>query len=149
MPRNCILFEIAKVSMRLVIMTIRSATTNHHPSDHHLDTTPIPQKKSAHSQSNMSAIIHRASSRPSSVLRLAVKTSRVSPGCSRAIHQRIAPTTLTILGISSRPRIGSSSLEPKFQPHAGIGAVRSIFIQTEHTPNSDVSRRPHRITISY
>ncbi|KAM0805730.1 scaffold protein Nfu/NifU N terminal-domain-containing protein [Usnea florida] len=85
----------------------------------------------------MSAIIHRASSQTFNVLGLAVKTSRVSPGCSRAFHRRIAPTTFTILGTSSRPRIGSSSLEPKCQPHAGTGAVRSIFIQTENTPNTD------------
>ncbi|CAF9906921.1 MAG: hypothetical protein ALECFALPRED_002754 [Alectoria fallacina] len=81
----------------------------------------------------MSTMFPRVSSQSLGVLRPSGVGSRAMLNCFRALHQHTISTTLT----ASRPRIDSSKLKPKFQSHALAGAVRTIFIQTENTPNAD------------
>lgn len=63
--------------------------------------------------------------------------SRAVPWCSRALHQHTTSTTLTASSTRIKLRVDSLKSKPKLQPHALAGAVRTIFIQTENTPNAD------------
>ncbi|KAF6221339.1 hypothetical protein HO133_002194 [Letharia lupina] len=85
----------------------------------------------------MSTIFPRASLQSLGVLRPSATASRAVPRCSKALHQYTTSNTLTASSIRLRPRLDSLNSRSKFQPHALAGTIRTIFIQTENTPNAD------------
>lgn len=86
----------------------------------------------------MSTMIPRASL-PLQSLRCSSKAPRVTPQYRGALHQSTRPTSLTAFSQRPRPLIrpASTRLAPEI-----AGSVRTIFIQTENTPNVNVSIRP-------
>lgn len=86
----------------------------------------------------MSILIPRASS-PLKVLRIFSKSSRVSPESHRAFHHSKGTGILTAFGPRPRRPAKSANLQSVFTPLGVAAGIRSIFIQTENTPNADVS----------
>lgn len=97
---------------------------------------------------NMSTNIPRAFLQSLPVLRHSKGVSRAVPRCSRALHQRTTSTTFTASRTQVRPRIDLSNWKLKFQSSVLSGTIRTIFIQTENTPNADVSKRSYTTSIS-
>ena len=87
--------------------------------------------------------IPRVSLQSLGILRPSIVISRAVPRCPRALHQRTTSTVRAASSTQVRPRIDLSKLKPKFQSNVLAGTIRTIFIQTEKTPNADVSKRPN------
>ena len=105
-----------------------------------------PKNKSNQSNLNMSTLMPRASLQALGFLRPSLVASQSR--CSRSFHQYVTP----ILSIGPNTRVRQAfeffKLKTKFQPHAFAGGARTIFIQTENTPNPDVSKGPYTTSIS-
>ena len=96
----------------------------------------LKQRSQHHSQPRMSIIVPRLSLQTVCVLRLSIAASRAAPRGSRAFHQQ---TTLTASKTRVRTRVESLNSKLGRKAYAFAGAIRTIFIQTENTPNADVS----------
>lgn len=81
--------------------------------------------------------IPRVSLQSLGILRPSIVISRAVPRCPRALHQRTTSTVRAASSTQVRPRIDLSKLKPKFQSNVLAGTIRTIFIQTEKTPNAD------------
>lgn len=93
---------------------------------------------------NVTRVLSRASPRPS-VTSISRQTPRISARTgTRSLHA--APAPITSSSARHRPRIQSNSPSAFVQPSA-LNARRTIFIQTEDTPNADALKfKPnHRI----
>ena len=101
-----------------------------------------------HSHSNTLAVMPRLSLQGLAIWRPSVTSSRAIPRCSQSFHQHILPIIPTYLHTQARPRIDTSRRNSNLQLHVFTGAIRTIFIQTENTPNTDVSNRPCTTSIS-
>jgi hypothetical protein len=88
----------------------------------------------------MSSMIPQASL-PLRALRNARRISQAALECHRAFHQSIRSNTLTPSRTPTRPLVRRSTARSFLQANAIAGSLRTIFIQTENTPNADVSIR--------
>ena len=105
-----------------------------------------PKNKCNQSNLNMSTLMPRASLQALGFLRPSLVASQSR--CSRSFHQYVTPILLIGPNTRVRQRFEFFKLKTKFQPHAFAGGVRTIFIQTENTPNPDVSKGPYTTSIS-
>ncbi len=87
---------------------------------------------------HMSALIPKASL-PLRALRILEQTSQISSRGYRTFRQRARPTLLATSSTRPRPLAHQSCLQSLRTPQGIIGGIRTIFIQTEITPNADVS----------
>lgn len=128
--------------MQVIIVTVNDLSSIYHQLSKHFI---LPK---------MSMRTPRFSLQSSCLLRPSVVASRAPPRCNRAFHQNTTTTPLTALNTQIRPRLDSLNFiqaDPWFiqlPPGGFAGAIRTIFIQTENTPNADVSEGPHTTCIS-
>jgi len=75
----------------------------------------------------------RSFSRP----RLAAEVGGVAPLCRRGVHQAARIPSITASTVRLRPKLRPLH-QPTFSPHPLLASgIRTIFIQTENTPNAD------------
>ena len=113
----------------IVIMTLLRRAHTFHVSRQDVVTS---------SSSSMHTIM-RGASLPSKLVRCSSKSLRRTPPTCRALHQITRTEQPTALCPRLRPHITPSNTQFISLNRLLIGGIRSIFIQTENTPNADVS----------
>ena len=105
---------------------------NHFPTGCHLQRRYLSNMASKVPRLNP-GLMARLWSRPTST-----QSSRVSASSTKALHQTVRTSTRTLWSPHSRPTIYSSPTSPVVIPFPSAFGIRTIFIQTENTPNADV-----------
>ena len=143
-PQICV-NSLAPLARHLLEFTLSRAEQEKF-SQPYIHNTLQPKNKCNQSNLKMSTLMPRASLQALGFLRPSLVASQSR--CSRSFHQYVTPILSIGPNTRVRQRFEFFKLKTKFQPHAFAGGVRTIFIQTENTPNPDVSKGPYTTSIS-